>query len=207
MVKIVTVFRKRTDLCAIFYVIQLVINLKCIILFFLVVGLLGINTKTHAQYTDISQIRNLIFDTDFDLDKSKELFKGIKDSGLQEPIAKAYEGAAEALVAKYVWNPFSKLYHLRNAMSTIDEAVFSDKENIEIRFLRFYVSSVLPSYFGYDRNMDEDKSVIIKNIMNPSAFSLSRDLMYFISSFMRDSGKCSEEEIKLIDQLLAGRLK
>ena len=162
----------------------------------------GGGMKAQAQFSDVEQIRNLIFFSDFDLEKSIQVLTDIKASNLTGPLAKAYEGATEALVAKYSWYPWDKISHLKEGVKAIENAVLADENNIEIRFLRFYVENSIPSYLGYSKNIDSDKEVIMSNIANLNSLALAKEIAQFISGYMRNSGKCTEQEVILIDELL-----
>ena len=75
------------------------------------------STTSFAQLGNISDIRNRIFYSDFDLNKSVQLIREINSLNLTDPIVKAYAGASEMLAAKHSWNPISKVTFLKNGLS------------------------------------------------------------------------------------------
>jgi len=156
-----------------------------------------------AQIVSIADIRNQIFYADFDLDRSFSLINDINSLGLTDPIVNAYIGATELLVAKYSWNPITKISFLKNGLRKVNEAVTVDSENIEIRFLRFYIQNSLPRYLGLSDDLTSDKEVIIDQLGDLSNLGLTRDIVLYINQYMIDSGQCTIEELEEIDDVVA----
>ncbi len=52
-----------------------------------------------------------------------------------------YMGMSFMLLSKYSYNPYEKIYYFKKGSSILDQAIEEDKENIELRFLRFTVQS------------------------------------------------------------------
>ena len=76
----------------------------------------------------------------------------------------AYLGATEALLAKYAFNPFSKMSFVNSALEKLNKAVALNKNDIEIRYMRFSVESNMPAFLGLNKHIDEDKNTIIKQL-------------------------------------------
>lgn len=157
------------------------------------------STSSHAQMSNMTDIRNKIFYNDFNLDKSIQLISEINSLNLTDPIVKAYTGASEMLAAKYSWNPISKFSFLKNGLSKVNEAVISDDENVEIRFLRFYIENSLPKYLGLNKHLIGDKKIILEHLDSLSELGLTKDIALYINKFMIDHGKCTDEEITQIN--------
>src|SRR5688572_9353908 len=79
------------------------------------------------------------------------------------PLILAYKGAAEALIAKFSWNPYSKINYLRKSQRSLQLAINNAPENAEIRFLRFSIQHFVPAFLGLSNNIEEDKKIIIAN--------------------------------------------
>jgi hypothetical protein len=148
-------------------------------------------------------VRNKIFYSEFDLEKSKELLSEINALQLTSPIIKAYIGATETLAAKYSWNPINKISFLNNGLKKVNEAVGIDLENIEIRFLRFYIENSLPQYLGLSDHLSEDKQIIISHLEHLPSLGLTKDIALFINKYMVDSGQCSTEELNQMNSSLS----
>jgi len=181
-----------------------IMNIKPIILISLSLAIVCMSSvNAHAQVITINDVRNKVFYSDFNLEKSISLIHEINTLNIAEPVVKAYEGATEMLAAKYSWNPVSKWAYLKGGIGKINEAVTSDELNIEIRFLRFYIENSLPHYLGLSKNTDTDKKVILDNIGTINQLGISKDIALFINQYMIDSGKCSSEEITSINEYMA----
>ena len=158
--------------------------------------------SSRAQIASISDVRNEIFYAEFDLQKSIQLINDINSLDLTDPIVKAYTGATELLVAKYSWNPISKISFLRKGLGKVNKAVISDSENIEIRFLRFYIQNSLPRYLGLSDDLAIDKKVIIAQLGDLPNLGLTRDIISYINQYMIDSGQCTIQELENIDNAI-----
>lgn len=83
---------------------------------------------------------------------------------ISDPLLLGYKGAAQALIAKHSWNPYTKLDYVKLANATFGDAVKAAPANGEIRFLRFSVQYYVPSFLGQSGNLQEDKAVIIQQL-------------------------------------------
>ena len=176
-------------------------SIKIISLFVAIISMC--NMSSYAQMSTIDDVRNKIFYSDFDLEKSIALISEINTLNIGEPIVRAYEGATEMLAAKHSWNPISKISFMKDGVNNINEAVIGDGANIEIRFLRFYIENSLPHYLGLSKNIEIDKKVIIDHIDSIGQIGISRDIAIYINQYMIDSGKCTSDEIKKISESIA----
>ncbi len=170
----------------------------------IIIGIVCLSaTRSYGQLSSINDIRSKIFYSDFNLDKSVQLISDIESLNLTDPIIQAYTGASELLVAKYSWNPISKISFLKNGVSKVNQAVSSDDENIEIRFLRFYIENSLPKYLGLSRNLSVDKDIIVSHLENLADLGLTKDIALYINQYMIDSGQCSAEDIEHISKSIS----
>lgn len=188
------------------YFIEVVIYMRREFCFkgLIIVGVLCLfSTSGFSQLRNINDVRNKIFYSEFNLDKSLQLISDIKSLNLTDPIIKAYVGATEMLAAKYSWNPISKISFLKNGINKVNEAVSNDTENIEIRFLRFYIENSLPKYLGLSHDLSADKEIIIRHLENLADLNITKDIALYINEYMIDSGQCSKEEIEQITKSIA----
>jgi len=142
-------------------------------------------------------VREDLFYSEFNYDKCVDFYDRIKELPYS-PTTKAYQAAAEALIAKYSWNPISKIQYLNNSKSLLSQAISLDNKNIEIRFLRFYIENSLPSYLGKNQNSKEDKQVIIDNLEALKSMELGNDIMKYIIDYITSPAVSTEEEIEAI---------
>ncbi len=87
-------------------------------------------------------------------------------AGTNSAIQQAYLGAFQTIWAKHVINPFSKLKTFNKGKRNIDEAVKTDPNNAEIRFVRLSVQVNCPSFLGYSSKINEDKKMVQMGIQN-----------------------------------------
>ncbi|MCY7410425.1 MAG: hypothetical protein LH473_09140 [Chitinophagales bacterium] len=130
-----------------------------------------------------------------------QLLQSLNNVTVNEPLFLAYKGATEALIAKHAFNPYKKYEYLDKSMKTLAQAIAKDPLNPEIRFLRFTIQYYVPSFLGYTKNLDEDKTAIVKNfyglkkIYNPDMVKGAGDLLI-------SSGKCTPSEVEQIKAML-----
>ena len=110
------------------------------------------------------------------------------------PLLLAYYGATQSLVAKHAWNPYTKMDYLAKSQATLQKAITLKPQDAEMRFLRFSIQYYVPRFLGYSKNLDEDKSVILKNIDR-----CPDDVRGVISRFLIDSGMCTPLEKKQLE--------
>jgi len=97
-----------------------------------------------------------------DQTQTKLLYEKIYLLKEKTPVVIAYQGVAEALLAKVVLNPFTKINYLKTSRDNLQQAVNQAPENIEIRFLRFSTQYYLPYIMGFSSNLLEDKAALLK---------------------------------------------
>jgi tetratricopeptide (TPR) repeat protein len=115
-----------------------------------------------------------------------------------DPVLLAYKAASEAVMAKHVWNPYSKLKQLKTANAIFEDAVALDKDNPEIRFLRFTVEHYVPRYLNLSAHVEEDKKMIIESLKAYPDSELPEPLARSMRDFMLTKDHCSEEEKKIL---------
>ncbi|MEO1055081.1 MAG: hypothetical protein AAFX87_30885 [Bacteroidota bacterium] len=167
-----------------------------------IILVLIISNNVHAQDDVIPYLRNKLFYTPFDVDKSFTFYKEIKAIKDKTPLIEAYKGAAEAVIAEQHWNPISKLSYLKQSLKTLSGAIQDDMENVEIRFIRFYIESNAPRLLGLSGHIDEDKSIIMSNLYAVDKEALGNDLVKYIVGYMIESGLCTPQEISIIKSRL-----
>ena len=115
-----------------------------------------------------------------------------------DPLLLAYKAASEAVMAKYVWNPYSKLKQVKTANAIFENAVALDRDNAEIRFLRFTLQHYVPRYLNQSGQVEEDKDMIIKSLKAFPNSGMSKPLARTIRDFMLTKDHCTEAEKKIL---------
>ena len=116
----------------------------------------------------------------------------------KDPLLLAYKAASEAVMAKYVWNPYSKLKQIKIANAIFADAVAMDKDNAEIRFLRFTLEHYVPRYLNLSAHVEEDKKLIISSLQAYPESELSEGLARTMRDFMLTKDHCTEAEKELL---------
>ncbi len=130
--------------------------------------------------------------------KAKEFHKQMSAYTGQEGLIKGYQAASEAVMAKYVWNPYGKLKHLKTSAALFEEAVSLDKKQPEIRFLRFTVEHYVPRYLNLSAHVEEDKKIILASLEAHPHSGLSEGLARTMRDFMLSKDHCTEAEKQML---------
>ncbi|KQM74824.1 hypothetical protein ASE74_02260 [Pedobacter sp. Leaf216] len=113
-----------------------------------------------------------------------------------------YTGTLEALKAKHSWNPYNKIKYVGSSLKTLQKAIDMDKENMEIRFMRFSIEFYTPSFLGFSKDLAVDKKEIVKHYQNENFGLADQDLVKNVAKFMIDSKKCTPAEVKILKKHL-----
>jgi len=114
----------------------------------------------------------------------------------------AYVGTLEALKAKHSWNPYHKVKYVKISLKTMQQAIDMDKENMEIRFMRFSIEHYTPGFLGLSKDLNVDKKEIIKHYQNRNFGTADETLIKNVARFMIDSKRCKSEEINLLKKYI-----
>jgi hypothetical protein len=110
---------------------------------------------------------------------------------------RAYQGTVQMLMAEHTFFPWNKLKHFSAGSKMLDEAIEDDKDNAEIRLLRFACQSNIPDFLGYNKAIDADKAVL----MNQLKKSNDPDLNRRIKKIMAESKHIPDHEKTKLSQL------
>ena len=140
---------------------------------------------------DMNEVRTLYKEAVTSEKSCKELVE--ISSGFNEknnPLMLGYKGSGTMLMAKHVMNPFSKMSYFKKGKQMLEKASEVDKNNIELRFLRFTAQTNMPSFLGYNNSIDYDKKFIL------NSFSQIKDikLKEFILPVLHKSKYLTVEE-------------
>ena len=156
-----------------------------------------------AAQVSLSQARSMYLGMKNDKCNALELSKKFENSPPSDALLKAYWGASTAAAPECLGNPMEKLKYFRKGKALLDESAKKQTANLEIRFLRFATQSKAPSFLGYNSNIQEDKSIILKNIAAYAKTPSNKEMVKHIASFMIDSGEISAVEKTSLKQFLS----
>lgn len=108
------------------------------------------------------------------------------------PLYAGYRASAIMMMAKYVFNPFSKMSYFKKGKRILERAIKADEENVELRLLRFNAQTHIPSFLGYSGSIEADKFFL------ESSFSTISDtqLKEFLLPYLKNSDYISAEKKK-----------
>lgn len=150
--------------------------------------------STFADSPTLAKVRSLYAISEKQEDACKELIKLLEPyNEKNNPLFLGYKASATMMMAKHVFNPFSKLSYFNRGKNMLEKAVSADNGNIELRSLRFLAQSNIPSFLGYNGSIESDKDYIIKNAHLVKDAELKKNIIYFMTRW----GKLTEEQ-KLI---------
>ncbi|MCZ4242679.1 hypothetical protein [Pedobacter punctiformis] len=130
------------------------------------------------------------------------LFKKLNLLPNKTALITAYTGTLEALKAKHSWNPYNKIKFVSRSLKTMKKAIAMDKENMEIRFMRFSIEHFTPAFLGFSKDLDVDRKEIVKQYQNHNFGSTDEELIKNVAKFMIDSKRCTAQEIKIFQKHL-----
>jgi hypothetical protein len=166
----------------------------------LILFLLGTNVLVHA--TDLDKVRASFYKASFQQEICESIYNEIKDKDYQkEPIMLAYQGVYQAIMAQYVWNPFTKWWYFKTGVESLEEAIVEEKENIELIFLRFSIQTNCPSFLGYNENIIEDKTFIMKGLLDSSIRTQYQPFVGDIINYLMATDQLTAEEKKSLAAL------
>ncbi|WP_231464381.1 MULTISPECIES: hypothetical protein [unclassified Pedobacter] len=130
------------------------------------------------------------------------LLKRLNALSNKNALLTGYTATLEALKAKHAWNPYNKIKFVKRSLSTMQKAINMDKENMEIRFMRFSIEHFTPGFLGFSKDLDEDRKEIVKHYQNNN-FGLADDqLIKNVAKFMIESKRCTAAEIKIFKKYI-----
>ena len=112
----------------------------------------------------------------------------------QSAFVLGYKGATKMVMAKHVFNPFTKLSYFNSGKRMLNIAILKDNNNIELLFLRYATQVSAPAILGYNNHIKADKRQILKSLNNDQ---VDEQLAKTIISFMKLQDLTPEEKQQL----------
>ena len=153
---------------------------------------------------DISRIRLLYAEAASKAGKGAEFAAQLKLLPKEHPhraIILAYQGSAEALMARDATFPLTKLSHLNNSKKFFADAVTLDANDPEIRMLRVAVQQGIPAYLNMSQDMEGDIKVVMAHLHLVAEKQIPADLLSKMVEFVERTGLCSPQELNQLKAL------
>ncbi|TZF81884.1 hypothetical protein FW774_17730 [Pedobacter sp. BS3] len=156
----------------------------------------------HTAFTqDMKTLRNRYYEALQHATSADKLYDEMKGKTISDPLVMAYWGSVQALKARYSWNPYNKIKYLKQGLQTLQLAVNRDAGNLEIRFLRFTLEYYIPAFLGYSNELTTDRVKIVELLGKKRFGKLDKPLVMNIVQFMKDNGKCTPAELKVLNSV------
>ncbi len=156
------------------------------------ITLVALCTKIAAS-PDLQVIRQQYLKAIEEKTEAYEMHKLMKNIESDVPVIKAYKASSKALIARYSYNPYTKVQKLKNALEEFDQAVYDAPRDVEVRFLRFAVQYHLPEFLGLSDNVEKDRKFLIKRMMNPELNQKPAAVQKVIGRFLLNEVECQEQ--------------
>jgi hypothetical protein len=101
-----------------------------------------------------------------------------------------YKASATIIKAKYVHNPLTKHSLFSSGKDMLEKLINADRNNVELRFLRFTIQSKIPKYLKYNESIEEDKALLLQSIPEMKDANLKQ----MIATFLMDSNSLNVVE-------------
>ena len=153
---------------------------------------------------DIEKIRINYIKAVNDSKKSEKFYKELSVIAKPDALILAYLGSAQAIRAKHAWNPVNKMSYLKQGSKTLDAAVNTAPNNLEVRFLRFSLEHFLPPFLGYSKHLETDKDKILELLEHKNMAAIIKGntkILKNIINFMIESKRCSPTEVDTLNKL------
>lgn len=135
-----------------------------------------------SQHSEISEVRNLYKKAAEEEKAAEKLLKFTAESKEEDPLMHGYHGVAQMMMAKHVGNPFKKVSYFNRGKEFFSEAIESDPDNVELRFLRFTVQAETPGFLNYKQDLPEDKSILLSQISDLKDPELQQMILVYLLS-------------------------
>ncbi|MBL7711980.1 MAG: hypothetical protein JNL13_05940, partial [Chitinophagaceae bacterium] len=91
----------------------------------------------------------------------------IQDTG--HPTLLGYKAMSELMMCPHVSGPFNKLGYFNRGRKMLEQAIGKDRNNAELRFMRFCIQNNVPAILNYSGDLDADKEFLISYLKRAGA--------------------------------------
>ena len=122
--------------------------------------LIALLTTGDVKPATMPEIRVSFFQAATEIGQREDFFKMMESLPKTSAIVKAYYGAAQAMMAEVVFNPYTKLNHFVEGKNFIEEAIDERPEQAELRYVRYLIQLNAPDFLDYRREIPDDLKII-----------------------------------------------
>lgn len=147
---------------------------------------------------DPDALRKELFELELNPEEISVFLEKLESIEDPSPQIIAYKGSTCAFLARYLFNPFKKIYYLNKSQKYLNRAVRLDPDNVEIRFLRFLTQSQIPAFFSLGYDVKSDKKYIIAHLDDFKLDGLAPEIVSYLTGFLQKSRYCTLDEANMI---------
>ena len=123
--------------------------------------------STSAQQSNLEIIRLIYLDPNKDEKDIKKLLELCDQySSTNKETVHGYKISAAMMLLSFSSNPIEKFKIFQQKSKEMDDLIFKNMDNIEIRLLRYSLQSNAPNLLNYNNNKLEDLIFIKRNVKN-----------------------------------------
>lgn len=135
---------------------------------------------------DITYIRALYRQAPENEHKATALIRLLDEQYLHTPVSQGYRGAAGMVMAKHATNPYIKLRYFNQGRDMLERAISSDRNNPELRYLRYTIQVNVPSFLGYNTHIAEDRRFLQTNLYGLADGQLKSMIWLFLKEHQNE---------------------
>lgn len=140
-------------------------------------------SSTYAMVIPLNEVRLLFNKSATNEDSCKKLLRVLNQyNETNNSTLAAYKACATMMMANHVFNPVSKLSSFNQGKELLEKCVAANKENAEIRYLRFTIQSNSPAFLGYKNSISNDKTFLLNVISGLKDLQLKQMIISFLKS-------------------------
>lgn len=114
--------------------------------------------------SDLKEIRSMFMQAPFDKTKTHQLIHKLEQIEEYNITLQGYKGSTTIILAKHAINPYMKIKYFNCGKGILEAAIKLDKNNAELRFLRYAIQNKIPSILGYNKNVTEDQAFLNSHV-------------------------------------------
>tara|TARA_B110000467_G_C18332734_1_gene494687 strand:+ start:3187 stop:3678 length:492 start_codon:yes stop_codon:yes gene_type:complete len=147
----------------------------------IVLGIIFCPLLAKSAETSLLKIRSLFYQATEKVDSAYLLNEILIDSLTSTDLTlRGYKGMSLMLLSKHSYNPYKKIDYFKKGSSMLDKAIEEDKENIELRYLRYTVQYSAPMILNYRSALSADLSFIQHNVNSITDLDLKKRINNFL---------------------------
>jgi len=127
--------------------------------------LLFCSTLVNAKVPTIKDVRIMLHNATSNEEACNKLISMLVPfNETNNPLLYGYRGGATMLMAKHAFNPFSKLSYFKKGKNILENAIKADRNNVELRFLRYTIQTNVPGFLNYNSDKNLDRAFISQSL-------------------------------------------